>query len=106
MKHKKVKKHFDNILKSKSLNSGLIFLIIYGIASLTPASAAEPDQLATVMDSVRNNFGVESAFIKILYAAEIIAGGYAWHKTKHPSAVIGIVILALFMTFALKRWIY
>jgi len=67
---------------------------------------ADGDELSSIMGSARDNFGSGSTFIKLLYASEIIAGGYAWHKTKHPSAVIGIVILAVFMTFALKHWVF
>ena len=63
------------------------------------------DQLAGVMDEVRSNFGKDSTAVKLLYGAEIIAGGYTWHKTKNPAAVTGVVVLSLFMNYALGKWI-
>lgn len=94
-------------LKNRWLNPALIIFTLLGFLSFSySTSIFAGDELAGVMDSVKLNFGPGSAFLKLLYAAEIIAGGYAWHKTKHPSAVIGIVILALFMTFALSHWVF
>lgn len=81
------------------------FFILFGACYAVSIFAAG-DELADVMASVKLNFGSGSTFIKLMYAAEIVAGGYAWHKTKHPSAVIGIVVLALFMTFALNHWVF
>lgn len=63
------------------------------------------DELSGVMTSVKDNFGADSAFIKIMYIAEIIVGGYTWHKTKSPAAIIGIVVLAIFVNFAFNHWI-
>lgn len=86
------------------IKSACSVLAIAGICYAGSVFAAG-DELAEVMTSVKSNFGSDSTFIKLMYVAEIIAGGYAWHKTKHPSAVIGIVVLALFMTFALQHWV-
>lgn len=103
--HQKNVKHYCNVvLKNRWFTPVLGFLIFSGF--FCPISVFAADELAAVMDSVKANFGTGSTFIKLMYAAEIIAGGYAWHKTKHPSAVIGIVILALFMTFALTHWVF
>lgn len=81
------------------------FVILSSVCYAASIFAAG-DELADVMTSAKSNFGAGSTFIKLMYGAEIIAGGYAWHKTKHPSAVIGIVVLALFMTFALNHWVF
>jgi hypothetical protein len=99
---------YKNIkLKNRWLNPVLVFFTFLGILGFSySTSIFAVDELVGVMTSVKENFGAGSAFLKLLYAAEIIAGGYAWHKTKHPSAVIGIVILALFMTFALSHWVF
>ena len=91
-------------LKNKPLKDALIFLLIFLVFYSVSIFAA--DELATVMAGAKENFGVDSSFTKLMYAAEIIAGGYAWHKTKHPSAIIGIVVLAMFMTFALGHFAF
>ena len=109
MQYKNIKHYGNKILKNRWLSHSpaLVFLAFLGVVGFSySTSVFATDELAGVMDSVKANFGAGSAFIKLLYAAEIIAGGYAWHKTKHPSAVIGIVILALFMTFALGHWVF
>lgn len=99
-----IKHYFRNSQKNKRLNTVLSFLLFFG--AIYSASIFAADELATVMASAKENFGADSSFIKLLYGVEVIAGGYAWHKTKHPSAVIGIVVLALFMTFALKQFVF
>ena len=104
MRYKNIKHYGNELLKSKWRPS-LVFLAFLGVLGFS-YSVFAADELAGVMASVKENFGAGSAFLKLLYAAEIIAGGYAWHKTKHPSAVIGIVVLALFMTFALSHWVF
>ena len=103
----KIKHYCNTILKKKWINSNLMFVVLLGFLSFSCSTAIfAVDELSGVMTSVKDNFGSGSAFLKLLYTAEIIAGGYAWHKTKHPSAVIGIVVLALFMTFALSHWVF
>ncbi|EKE01122.1 MAG: hypothetical protein ACD_21C00209G0006 [uncultured bacterium] len=111
MQYKNIKHYCSVALKNKCFKPhfnpaliGFVFLAAVGFSCSTSVFAA--DELAGAMSSVRDNFGANSVFIKLLYASEIVAGGYAWHKTKHPSAVIGIVVLALFMTFALAHWVF
>ena len=104
MQYKNIKHYFRNIQKNKRLNIAISFLLLFGV--LCTASIFAADELATVMATAKENFGADSSFIKLLYGAEVVAGGYAWHKTKHPSAVIGIVVLTMFMTFALKHWVF
>jgi hypothetical protein len=103
MQYKSIKRRSNTALKNKWFKPILGFLVFLGFFC---SGSAFADELKGVMDSVKENFGTDSTFIKLLYAAEIVAGGYAWHKTKHPSAVIGIVILTLFMTFALTHWVF
>ena len=93
---------------STSSNTWIKFIFKFLILSSVcyAASIFAADELQGVLESAKSNFGTNSTFIKLMYGAEIIAGGYAWHKTKHPSAVIGIVVLALFMTFALNHWVF
>lgn len=78
---------------------------MFGLCYSIPSFATSTDQLAGVMDEVKANFGKDSTAVKLLYASEIIVGGYTWHKTKNPAAVTGVVILSLFMNFALGKWI-
>jgi len=99
-----IKHHFSGITKNKRLKTALAFLLFLGAFYSLSVFAA--DELATVMASAKENFGADSSFLKLMYGAEVIAGGYAWHKTKHPSAVIGIVVLAMFMTFALGHFVF
>ena len=102
MRH--IKHYFRSTAKNKPLRTILGFLLIFVV--FYSASIFAADELATVMTGAKENFGADSSFTKLMYAAEIIAGGYAWHKTKHPSAVIGIVVLTMFMTFALNHWAF
>lgn len=81
----------------------LSLFAIFGMVFTDVVLAA--DELLGVIDPVKTNFGTGSTFVKLLYVAEIIAGGYAWHKTKSPAAIIGIVVLAIFMTYALGHWL-
>lgn len=104
MQYKKIKHCSNSVLKSQQFSSVLVLLTIFAVLCSDSVFAA--DELSGVMTSVKENFGAGSTFIKLLYGAEIVAGGYAWHKTKHPSAVIGIVILTLFMTYALGHWVF
>jgi len=82
-----------------------VILLLFGYFVFYSGAAFAGDELAGVLDEVKANFGKDSAAVTLLYGAEIIAGGYAWHKTKNPAAVTGIVILSLFMNFALGKWI-
>ena len=81
----------------------LIFLVLLGLVYSMPTFAA--DELEGVMKEVKLNFGKDSTAVKLLCAAEIIVGGYTWHKTKNPAAVTGVVILSLFMNYALGKWV-
>ena len=97
-----------SIIKNKWFNPILVCLAFLGFFCVTSAFALDPatGDLKGIMTDAKENFGSNSALIRLFYAAEIIAGAYAWHKSKHPSAVIGIVVLALFVTYALKTWVF
>jgi len=99
----KIKKVCPVVLKSSYMLPVIGVFALMGLGFSTAAFGV--DHLATVMTSVKENFGADSTFIKIMYLAEIIVGGYTWHKTKNPAAVIGIVILAIFVNFAITKWV-
>jgi len=105
MSLKTIKRCFSSASKNTRSKSIFSLLILFS-ACYAASIFAAGDELLDVMASAKANFGAGSTFIKLMYGAEIVAGGYAWHKTKHPSAVIGIVVLALFMTFALNHWVF
>jgi type IV conjugative transfer system pilin TraA len=103
----RLKHSWDEELRENSVNI-VIWLTVFLLAGyflFYSGSAFAVDQLAGVMDEVKANFGKDSTAVKLLYGAEIIAGGYMWHKTKNPMAVTGVVILSLFMNYALGKWI-
>jgi type IV conjugative transfer system pilin TraA len=64
------------------------------------------DDLSGVMENVQKDFGKDSTFIKLLYLAEIIAAVYAYHKTKNIAVLIGILVISIFLTFALTHWVF
>ena len=107
MQYKNIKHYSNLVLKNRWFNPIFWFFVVLGFfcsASVFAVDVAK-DELTDVMTSAKLNFGAGSTVIKLMYLAEIIAGAYAWHKTKHPSAVIGIVVLALFTTFAMGHWV-
>lgn len=67
---------------------------------------ADADDLSGVMTSVKSDFGTGSTFIKLLYLAEIIACVYGYHKTKNIAILMGIVVVSLFLNFALGHWVF
>jgi hypothetical protein len=104
MLYNKIKKSCAKVVKPRFMLPLLGLLALLDITFFTTSLAAV-DELSGVMEAVKTNFGAGSTFVKLLYVAEIFAGGYAWHKTKSPAAVIGIVVLAVFMNYALGHWI-
>lgn len=103
MLHSKLKK--SHAMRSNSnITVPLLCLCTVFSLVLSPVSFGA-DELSSVMNTVKENFGANSTFIKILYVAEIIVGGYTWHKTKSPAAIIGIVVLAVFVNFAFGHWV-
>ena len=70
------------------------------------AMAFAEDDLSGVMESVKSDFGSGSTFIKLLYLAEIIACVYGYHKTKNVALLAGIVVVSLFLNFALGHWVF
>lgn len=83
----------------------LISLSLIGYFIFYSSAILAADELAGVMNEVKANFGKDSTAVKLMYAAEIIVGGYTWHKTKNPGAVTGVVVLSLFMNYALGKWV-
>jgi type IV conjugative transfer system pilin TraA len=79
-------------------------IFLWGFYSL-PALARD-DDLAGVMGSVRDTFGMDSTFIKLLYLLEIIVGVYTYHKTKNIAAMLGIIFISVFLTYALPHWVF
>ena len=97
-------KYFRNISKNKRLNTVLVFLLFLGTFYSLSVFAEEADKLIPVLASATKNFGTGSTFMKLFLGTDIVAAGYAWHKTKHPAALIGPAVLALFVAFAQQLW--
>jgi TraA. len=98
-----IKRYCNVVLSNPWCIAILTCLALFGLCY--SMSVFADDALAGVMTEVKANFGKDSTAVKLLYGAEIIAGGYAWHKTKNPAAVTGVVVLSLFMNYALGKWI-
>ncbi len=104
MGYHKLKKHCLFVAKTGLTKPLCYLLVLFGAFYVQPIVLAA-DELAGILTPVKTNFGTGSTFVKLLYVAEIIAGGYGWYKTKSPAAISGIVVLALFMTYALDHWL-
>ena len=98
-----MQKIINLINKTKFILVFLAFIMINIFYSL-PAEAA--DDLSNVMTSVQSDFGTGSTFIKIMYLLEIIAAVYGYHKTKNIGVLAGIVIISIFLNFALGHWVF
>lgn len=90
-------------LVKKTVNVAILTLIC---CSYPFTAFADGDELSGVMTSVKSNFGTDSTFIKLLYLAEVIVGVYTYHKTKNIPVLLGIVIVSLFLNFALGHWVF
>lgn len=77
------------------------FFIFYGLLAF-----ADDDNLQGVMESVKGTFGIDSSFVKLLYLLEIVAGVYTYHKTKNIAAMLGIIFVSTFLTYALPHWVF
>lgn len=98
-------KKLVNCLKGfKRIKLTLVFVILNLFYTL-PASAAT-DDLSNVMTSVQSDFGTGSTFIKIMYLLEIIVAVYGYHKSKNIGVLVGIVVISIFLNFALGHWVF
>jgi type IV conjugative transfer system pilin TraA len=86
--------------KFKRIYAGLTGAGLWLFCSLTTYAGTSDDQLSGMLDSVKDNFGKDSTFIKLLYLAEVIVGVYTYHKTKNIPVLLGIVIISLFLNYA------
>jgi TraA. len=88
------------------LNKITLMLTVIVVSFLSAATFAAPDVskdlLSDSLSSVKMTFGSGSVIWNYIYLLEVLAGGYAWHKTKHPGAVLGVVVLVLFVNFGIK----
>jgi len=62
------------------------------------------DYLAASKPDVENTFGASSTFKTYLYLAEIVFATITYIKTKNLLALGGVVILAVFLNFALTAF--
>jgi hypothetical protein len=96
---------FINITQSKifeiiSLAFGITFLMSF----FHPAFADGVDALKDLGEAVDANFGTSSTFMKLLYTIEVFGSAYAYIKTKNLALLSGVVVLSLFVNFALQHW--
>jgi type IV conjugative transfer system pilin TraA len=92
------------IIKFKSMPATMLCLILGYFYSIS--AYADSDELSGVMSSVKSNFGTDSTFIHLLYLAEVVVGVYTYHKTKNIPVLLGIVIISLFLNYALGHWVF
>jgi len=67
---------------------------------------ADGDPLSGLMTTLQATFGTSSTFVHVLYLAEVVTGIVGFIKSKHPYSFVGIVLVTLFMTFALNTWVF
>ncbi|EKE00612.1 MAG: hypothetical protein ACD_21C00314G0001 [uncultured bacterium] len=63
------------------------------------------DLLSAALPDIKANFGLGSVFIKGLYLLEIYYGWRKWRETHNVWAVGGILLVALYMTYAIGKWV-
>jgi len=97
-------KKVNNTLAKSVMKVNLAIAIFIGFIYSFPVFA--DDDLSGVMEDVQKDFGSNSTFVKLLYLAEIIAAVYAYHKTKNIAVLIGILVISIFLTFALTHWVF
>jgi len=97
-------KKVNNTLAKSTMKVSLAIAIFIGFIYSFPVLA--DDDLSGVMDNVKSDFGTTSTFIKLLYLAEILASIYAYHKTKNIAVLLGILVISIFLTFALTHWVF
>lgn len=102
--HKNFKHYF--IIKNRWFNSILIYLTCFGLLSFfyTPSAFAE-DLLSGALTDIKANFGLSSVFIKVLYLMEIYYGWRKYRETHNPFAVGSVVLVALYLTYAIGKWV-
>ncbi len=81
-----------------------LFSFVYLLSVIHPVFAGGGDVLEGISNSVSGTFGSGSTFIKLLYMGEIFASAVVYVKTKNLLVLAGIVILSLFLNFALQHF--
>lgn len=97
-----IKSFFRSVVKQLK---GL-FILTIGIIYSANSFAAEGDPLSELLPTAKNAFGANSTFIHLMYLLEVIACVYAYHKTKHFGAMLGIFVLPVVTNFALNHWVF
>lgn len=104
MQHENIRHCFNIVLKSKWFNSILIFLALTGIFCSTSVFAE--DLLAGIKEPLRENFGSGSYIVKIIYLICILSSAYAYVETHNIKLAGKILVVSLFITFALSHWVF
>ncbi len=103
----KMKSYFkkaNNTLAKSVMKVNLAIAIFTGFIYSFPIFA--DDDLKDIMGPVKDNFGTGSNFIKLVYLAEIMASIYAYHKTKNVAVFVGVLVISIFLTYALGHWVF
>ena len=103
----KIKNYLYKISSNKRIKKISNFLTLAAIWGFyTLPALADDDDLKGVMEGVKATFGADSTFIKLLYLLEIVVGVYTYHKTKNLAAMLGIIFVSTFLTYALPHWVF
>ena len=104
--NKNYRYHNSSTPKNKWFNSVLIYLTLFGsFVVFYSTSVFAEDLLSTALPDIKANFGLGSVFIKGLYLLEIYYGWRKWRETHNVWAVGGILLVALYMTYAIGKWV-
>ena len=93
-------KSYKSLVVAKYLPAmtGLVF-------ALATSVVFADDDLSGALTAIKTNFGIGSVFIKALYLIEIYYGWQRWKETHNPLAVGGIVLIAMYLTYAIGKWV-
>ena len=108
MQYPKLKHFFIPTSKKWNFNNSipLIATVLLGLTGSTAIFADDGgDLLSSALPQIKANFGLGSVFIKGLYLLEIYYGWRKWRETHNPWAVGGIVLVALYLTYAIGKWV-
>ena len=80
---------------------------IYSLISLLHVGQAiADDDLSGVKTSMQGDFGKDSTFVGAMYLVEIVMAGVTYIKSKNMMALIGVVLLSIFVNWAMGKYVF
>lgn len=80
---------------------------IYSLVSmLHMGQALATDDLSSAKTTLNDDFGKDSTFIGIVYLVEIIVAAVTYIKSKNMMALIGVVVISIFINFGFGHFVF